>query len=155
MAEAYVASSTTLSKLLTEVNTGILFPMSSRGTILIVEDHEDLRRMYRVALALAGFDVREATNGLDALQALDRDQPPHLIVLDLGLPDVSGVVVRQEIAAQAHLRAIPILVVTGSMAALDHLDVACLLRKPVTPDGLVRAIEKCLAAGAPCDDGTR
>jgi DNA-binding response OmpR family regulator len=104
--------------------------------------------MYRAALAFAGFKVREARNGLDALQALDREPPPALVVLDLGLPDVSGFVVRQEIAAQAHLRAIPILVVTGSDALLDDLDVACVLRKPVSPDGLVRAIENCLAAGS-------
>jgi DNA-binding response OmpR family regulator len=121
--------------------------MPSRQSILIVEDNEDLRRMYRFSLALAGFDVREAGDGLDALQALDRE-PPALVILDLGLPDVSGQVVRQEIAAQAQTREVPILVVTGSTARLDELDVACVLRKPVAPDGLVAAVRKCLAAGA-------
>jgi two-component system KDP operon response regulator KdpE len=119
----------------------------TRQNILIVEDNDDLRRMYRFSLALAGFEVREAGDGLDALHALDRD-PPDLIVLDLGLPDVSGHIVRQELAAQAHTREIPILVVTGSAESLHQLDVACVLRKPVSPDSLVTAVRKCLASGA-------
>jgi DNA-binding response OmpR family regulator len=121
--------------------------MRPRQTILIVEDDDELRRMYRFALALAHFDVREAGDGLDALQALER-QAPDLIVLDLGLPDVSGHIVRQELAAQAHTRDIPILVVTGSTETLNQLDVACVLRKPVSPDGLVTAVKRCLASGS-------
>ena len=84
----------------------------------LLKDDEHLRRMYRFALTFAGFQVREARNGLDALQALDRETPA-LVVLDLGLPDVSGFIVRQKIAAQAELRDIPILVVTGSTAPLE------------------------------------
>jgi CheY-like chemotaxis protein len=122
--------------------------MGSRGqSILIVEDDEDLRRMFRTALALAGYDVTEAGDGLEALQRLD-SSPPHLVVLDLLLPGVSGVVVRQEIAAQALTREIPIVVITGSTMLETDLDVACFLRKPVTPDRLVDAVQTCLANGS-------
>ena len=52
-------------------------------------------------------------------------------------------------AAQAHTRHIPVVIVTGSAMNLDHLDVPCVLRKPVDPDGFVRTVLSCLASGAP------
>jgi CheY-like chemotaxis protein len=112
--------------------------------ILIVEDHADLRRMLRTVLTVAGFAVREAGDGYEALHMVDRDAP-DLIVLDLNLPGVSGVSVRQEIAASATTRHIPIVVVTGSYAPAD-LDVACVLQKPIDPDNLVQTVRRCLSA---------
>jgi DNA-binding response OmpR family regulator len=119
--------------------------MRSRQALLVVEDDEELRKMYRSALAVAGFLVREAADGLSALTTLDRE-PVDLVVLDLGLPDISGLVIIQDIAAQAHTRHVPVLVVTGSTEKLDHLDVACVLRKPISPDALVTAVLKCLGS---------
>jgi OmpR family response regulator RpaB len=118
-----------------------------RNTVLIVEDDADLRRMYRTALVLAGFDVQEAADGLDALHLLDSN-PPGLVVLDLGLPAISGLVVRQEIAASATTRDIPIVVVTGADVTHQQLDVPCVLRKPVEPERLLMAVRECLAAGS-------
>jgi CheY-like chemotaxis protein len=117
-----------------------------RQTILIVEDDEDLRRLFRTALALAGYDVLEAGDGLEALQRIDHS-PPDLVILDLVLPRMSGMVVREEIAAQAMTRDIPIVVITGSAAHAGDLNVACFLRKPVDPDQLVDAVQNCLASG--------
>lgn len=115
-------------------------------TVLIVEDDSDLRQMLRTALAFAGYRVIEASDGLAALQTIDRD-PPHLVLLDLGLPVMTGAVVRQEIAAQAHTRNIPIVVITGEPGDHAALDVACVLRKPVIPDRVVAAVRRCIAAG--------
>jgi DNA-binding response OmpR family regulator len=55
-------------------------------TILIVEDNDDLRRMFRTALHFDGFQVLEAGDGLTALHILDTVPPPDLVLLDLGLP---------------------------------------------------------------------
>lgn len=118
----------------------------TRRTVLVVEDDADLRRMYRTALTLAGFVVREASDGHHALYDLDQHRP-DVIVLDIMLPTISGIAVQQELAAGAYTRHIPIVVVTGAAIGPD-LDVACMLRKPVTPDELVIAVQKCLAAGA-------
>jgi CheY-like chemotaxis protein len=126
----------------------MLSPMARR-TLLVVEDDDDLRRMYRTTLALAGFDVAEAADGMDALRHLDGSEAPDLILLDLGLPLISGQTVAQEVAAQAHLRHIPVLVVTGSTEPLDYLDVACVLRKPVRAETLIEAVWRCLTSGAP------
>jgi CheY-like chemotaxis protein len=115
--------------------------------ILIVEDDADLRRLFRIALSVAGYDVDEAGDGLDALQIIE-DRLPDLVVLDLMLRALDGISVRQELAAQSFTRHIPIIVVTGSTMDIQTLDVACVLRKPVMTDELVRTVASCLA-GAP------
>lgn len=108
--------------------------------------------MYRIALIFAGYDVQEARGGFEALRRLDSD-PPDLVVLDLLLPGVDGFAVRQELAAHAHTRNIPIMIVTGSGENLDHLDVACLLRNLCrrmiwwTPCGSVSHPRQSLQAG--------
>jgi CheY-like chemotaxis protein len=114
-------------------------------TLLIVEDDADVRHLFRTALALGGYRVQEAADGLEALKLLDCD-PPDLVVLDLGLPIVDGAAVRQEIAAQAHTRNIPIVVVTGSAVVPPDLDVACILYKPVSIAELLRTVQRCVAA---------
>ena len=116
---------------------------SPRKTILIVEDDDDLRRMLRTALMIAGFTVEEASDGAAALYRIHH-QPPDLIVLDLSLPTVSGLIVHQEIAAHAHTRQIPVVIVTGSDMNLDHLEVPCVLRKPIDPEKLVSTVRECL-----------
>jgi two-component system, OmpR family, phosphate regulon response regulator PhoB len=121
--------------------------MMARHRILVVEDDPAVRRMYRTVLGFAGFTVVEAEDGLSALQHLE-DRAPDLVVLDLMLPTVSGFIVQQEIAAHAHTRDIPIVVVTGSEMNLDKLAVPCILRKPISPDELVNTVESCLSSGA-------
>jgi len=115
----------------------------ARQMILIVEDDRDLRRMYRHALVLANFDVREAGDGLDALRQIEA-AVPDLIVLDLLLPVLGGVSVLQDVVANAHTKDIPIVIVTGSAIEVSDADVACLLRKPVSPDALVTAVSRCI-----------
>lgn len=57
--------------------------------ILVVDDEPPIRKLLRVGLTAQGYEVLEAPNGATALQSA-RDEPPDLIVLDLGLPDTSG-----------------------------------------------------------------
>jgi CheY-like chemotaxis protein len=127
---------------------GYVVEMAVRRSVLVVEDDDELRRLYRHALSMGGFDVREARGGFEALRRLDSD-PPDIIVLDLLMPGVDGFTVRQELASHAHTRSIPLVVVTGLVQNLDHLEVTCLLRKPVAPDDLVTVVRKCLASGSP------
>src|SRR5688500_13227982 len=114
--------------------------------ILIVEDNTELRRMYRTVLSMAGYDVEEAGDGVEALQLVE-NRLPDLIVLDLVLRALDGLSVQQELAARAVTRNIPIVIVTGSTIDTSSLEVACVLRKPVMPDDLVRTVKSCLASG--------
>jgi CheY-like chemotaxis protein len=113
----------------------------------VVEDDVELRRIWQLALTLEGFDVEVAGDGQEALYRLE-ERRPDLVVLDIGLPVLSGIVVRQEIAARALTRDIPVVVVTGSITDLTSLDVDCVIRKPVTPEALIRVVRHCLHIGA-------
>jgi CheY-like chemotaxis protein len=115
--------------------------------ILVVEDDADLRRMFRTALVMSGYDVEEAGDGIDALRLIE-NRVPDLIVLDLVLRSLDGVSVRQELAARAITRHIPVVIVTGSSIETDSLEVACVLRKPIQSDELVRTVRHCMAAGS-------
>jgi len=113
---------------------------------LIVEDNGDLRRMFRTALSLAGYDTQEAGDGYIALHLIDQHRPTA-VVLDLGLPNIDGYVVLQELIGQAHTRDIPVIIVTAHPSAEQPPGAACLLRKPVMPDRLVDTVRACIAAG--------
>ena len=112
-------------------------------TILIVDDDEPFRRMMGVALRFAGFQTREARSGMEALAMLDRWRA-DLVVLDLVLPGVDGLAVREELASHPGTRTLPVVIVTGSQLNLDGVDAACILRKPFTMDELVTAVRNCL-----------
>jgi len=122
--------------------------VTHQQAILIVEDDVSLRTMWRTALRLEGFDVVEAGDGIEALRLIELS-PPDLVLLDLGLPHVDGISVRQDLAAQVFSRNIPIVVVTGSTQDLSYLDVNCVLRKPVTVDQIVRVVHHCIQSTAP------
>lgn len=121
--------------------------MSRRYSVLIVEDDGDLRRLFRTALMVDGFEVREASSGTQALRELEVSTP-DLVVLDLILPGLSGLSVQEEIAAHAQTRSIPVIIVTASAMNLDQVQVACVLRKPVTPEELVQRVRHHLLVGA-------
>jgi DNA-binding response OmpR family regulator len=115
--------------------------------ILIVEDDVDLRRMFRTTLSMAGYDVEDAGDGVEALRIVE-NRLPDLIVLDLVLRALDGVSVQQELASRALTRQIPVVIVTGSTINTGALDVACVLHKPVMPDELVKTVKQCLAHAA-------
>jgi CheY-like chemotaxis protein len=124
--------------------------LGPQRSILIVEDDHELRRMFRHALGLAGYAVSDTSDGIHALQIIEQHRP-DLIVLDLGLPLLSGLDVQQEIAAHAQTRDIVVVIVTGSSAPLEGLGVDCVLRKPVSPDEVVLTVRRCFAARAKRD----
>jgi DNA-binding response OmpR family regulator len=116
--------------------------MPRRPLLLVVEDDDVLRDLYRVTLSLSNFAVHACADGLDALHYLDQSRP-DVIVLDLDLPRVSGTVLYDEIRARRRADRVPIVVVTG-MPKVPDLPEAVVLRKPVTPDQLIQAIESTL-----------
>jgi CheY-like chemotaxis protein len=116
-------------------------------TVLVVEDDPGLRELYRRALSAAGYAAVAVEDGLDALRRIDADGPPAAVVLDLHLPRVGGRDVHRELQARGETRHIPIVIVTGSdVLGFSPDEVACVLRKPIDPDALVAAVEKCLKA---------
>lgn len=119
----------------------------SRKRILVVDDDKAVLQLYRMALALAGFAVDTADDGLGALQKIDID-PPNLIVLDLHMPCVDGLAVLSELRANSSTIDIPVVVVTGTECGSGIADASETLRKPCAPDRLISAIEHHISSGA-------
>jgi len=85
--------------------------------ILIVDDEPSILATMAPLLRGRGYDVSTATSGHAALDAMDR-QPPHLVILDLGLPDLDGIEVTRRLREG---RAIPILVLSVRGAERDKV----------------------------------
>lgn len=83
--------------------------MTPRPLVLLVEDDREMRGVLGLALRGRGYDVAEAASGRQAL-AKFREAPPHLMILDLGLPDFDGV----ELASHVrHEHELPIIVLSA------------------------------------------
>src|ERR1043166_506182 len=122
-----------------------VLPGATKVVVLVVEDDPDLRLLYREALAvLGGYVVVAVEDGMDALRYLDAEAAPSAVLLDLNLPRVSGRDVQHELAAHDATRKVPVIIVTGTPAGIDPDDVACVLRKPVDVESLVRAVQDCV-----------
>jgi CheY-like chemotaxis protein len=99
--------------------------------------------MFDYALRIGGFDVSSVSDGLSALRVIDEHMAPDVIVLDLDLPQVSGVDVQLELAAHEETRRTPVIVVTGTTWHAPA-GVFRTLRKPITSDVLVRIVRRAL-----------
>ena len=114
-----------------------------RPSVLVVEDDPELRTLYRTTLALAGYAVTAAEDGIDALRSIE-SHAPDVIVLDMVLPRLDGRDVHRELMSNAVTASIPIVVVAADTSGLERSDFACVLQKPVDLDDLVAAVERCL-----------
>lgn len=80
--------------------------------ILVVEDTELLRRMYRDRLLQDGYEVEDAADGVAAL-ALLRDRPFDLVLLDLIMPRMGGIQVLEAVKQDPRTQSIPVIVLTN------------------------------------------
>jgi two-component system cell cycle response regulator DivK len=87
--------------------------------ILVVEDHEDNRRIVRDLFTSAGYEVLEALTGDDGV-ALAESQRPDLILMDIQLPGLDGYEATRRIKANPELRRIPVIVVTSYALSGDE-----------------------------------
>ncbi len=81
-------------------------------TVLIVEDNELNMKLFHDLLQANGFDTIETRNGIEALD-LARKHKPDLILMDIQLPEVSGLAVTKWIKEDDELKAIPVIAVTA------------------------------------------
>lgn len=119
--------------------------MPPATTVLIVEDDEATRDLYRHILRAAGFHAVTVNDGVEALHIIENVFLPGAIVLDLGLPRLGGLDLHAELRAHAETKRIPIVVVTGiELSPQQQLDFPFFLRKPVVAEALVLAVENAL-----------
>jgi DNA-binding response OmpR family regulator len=130
--------------------------VTARPSLLLVEDDADLAKVLRGRLAHAGYEVRCAASIAEARAAL-RAARPDLIVLDVMLPDGSGIDLLRSIRADADLRGLPVLVQTclGAPARVEEgfeAGANAYLEKPADAARLLAAVRRLLdesRAGGP------
>jgi two-component system alkaline phosphatase synthesis response regulator PhoP len=123
---------------------------ASAPAILVVEDESSIASFVSLYLKNAGYTVRNASSGADAL-AQAASQPPALIVLDLMLPDIDGIEVCKRLRQSSD---VPILMLTARDEDVDKiigLEVGAddYLTKPFNPRELVARIKSILRRTAP------
>jgi two-component system KDP operon response regulator KdpE len=91
---------------------------SSAPRILVVEDDTPMRRFLRAALANEGYKVAEAETGQSALDSII-SQLPDLILLDLGLPDIDGVTILENVREWSR---VPIVVLSARGQEADKVE---------------------------------
>ncbi len=120
--------------------------MSKR--ILVIEDHEDNRRILRDLLTSAGFEPIEAVTGEDGV-ALAETHRPDLILMDIQLPGLDGYEATRRIKANPALRQIPVIAVTSYALSGDEVkakEAGCdaYVAKPFSPRALLAKIREYL-----------
>ena len=84
--------------------------------MLLVDDYPDAREMYGEYLRFSGFDVVQASNGMEALQQAI-ETSPDIVLMDLSLPVMDGWEATRRLKADARTAAIPVVAVTGHSLA--------------------------------------
>jgi CheY-like chemotaxis protein len=122
---------------------------ASRRCVLVVDDDFDIREVMRELLCAEGYAVLTAADGSEALTALRAGTRPDVLLLDLTMPEVSGIEVIDVLRKDESLRAIPVVVCSVNRGYdPDDLGVHSVLRKPVAIDDLLEAVKKALPGGS-------
>ncbi len=113
--------------------------------ILIVEDDSDMRLLTRLTLEHGGYQVIEAQDGFEGLE-MACAASPHLVLLDVALPDMAGFEVCRRLRAAPDTEHLPVVFLTahndqanrtqGFLAGGDDY-----LTKPIRPAELIRRLE--------------
>ena len=122
-------------------------PSRQRRLVLLVDDCQDTRELYAEYLELSGFDVKEADDGIVAINEAVRVRP-DVIVMDMSLPRLDGREAARQLRSDERTRSIPLVIISGYDAETlpandglwDHY-----LGKPCPPEDLVSVIGRLVA----------
>ena len=117
--------------------------------ILVIDDSRVIRMRVRDMLPQGNFEVLEAKDGVEGLNAI-REQRPNLIMLDFLLPRMSGWEVFQEVQAQPELQHIPLVLMSGRKEEVtekitEPFEFFEFIQKPFEQKELIEAIKKAMA----------
>lgn len=125
-----------------------------KSRVLVVEDYEDTREFMKFLLQDYGFDVSEATNGFEAIEAV-KNQAPDLILMDISMPGMDGLTAARKIRESSGSRKPAIIAITayGEAARRKALEAGCdaSLSKPIDFEDLEPVLSRYLSKqnGAP------
>jgi len=118
-------------------------------SVLVVDDAKAVRELAKAALRPLGLEVSEATNGYNALFAMEKSQP-DVLVLDVKMPIMDGLELLTMMRSTAELADLPVVMLTSPadhtiLPKLTELGASALLRKPFKDADLVAAVNAALA----------
>ena len=125
-----------------------------KGRVLVVDDEENVRKLVRVSLTKAGYEVEEAENGEEAeeiIQAKDNPLMVDVILCDIRMPKVNGI---EAIAFfKKEFPSVPIVVITGypdTEMAVNFMKQGVMdyVRKPIDGAKLLDIVSKAMAKRA-------
>lgn len=119
--------------------------MNTYARILIIDDELQIRKLLNISLSARQFKVLEAINGREAI-SFTGTLKPDAVILDLGLPDISGLEVLREIRTFSDVPVIILSVQDDSEVIVKALDIGAddYVTKPFEPKELVARINVCL-----------
>ena len=117
-----------------------------RNTVLIVEDNELNMKLFHDLLDAYGYGTLQTRDGVDALR-LAREFRPQLILMDIQLPEVSGLEVTRWLKEDDDLRAIPVIAVTafamkGDEERIRRGGCEAYLSKPISVVGFLETVRQ-------------
>ena len=117
--------------------------------VMIVEDNELNMKLFHDLLESRGYDIIETRDGMEALK-MARSERPDLILMDIQLPEVSGLEVTKWIKEDDDLRHIPVIAVTAFAMKGDEekiLEGGCeaYIAKPISVANFLSTVEKFLS----------
>jgi two-component system, cell cycle response regulator DivK len=124
-------------------------PVTARKTVLIVEDNDLNMKLFHDLLEAHGYDILQTKDGMEALR-LARRHRPDLILMDIQLPEVSGLEVTKWIKEDDDLRAIPIIAVTAFAMKGDEEKIReggceAYIAKPISVVNFLQTVERFLS----------
>ncbi|MCH8918562.1 MAG: response regulator [Proteobacteria bacterium] len=116
--------------------------------ILIVEDNELNMKLFHDLLEAYGYTTVQTRDGRDALE-LARKHRPDLIVLDIQLPEISGLEVTRQLKEDEELKSIPVIAVTafamkGDEKKIRECGCEAYIAKPISVTNFISTIQKVL-----------
>ena len=120
-------------------------------TVLVVEDNELNMKLFNDLLEASGYETLQTRNGLEAID-LARTHRPDLILMDIQLPEVSGLEVTKWLKEDDELRAIPVIAVTAFAMKGDEERIrqgGCedYLSKPISVSKFIETVKHYLGDG--------
>ena len=118
---------------------------SLEKTVIVVEDEPDMAEMFAEMVRLMGLEVIKSHSGMRAIDLI-AEKKPSVVLLDMMMPDVSGLEVLRHLRRDPRLSRIPVIVVSAKSLPSDvrkGLDAGAsfYLTKPVSFDDLKRALD--------------
>ena len=114
------------------------------GSVMVVDDDEDIREIVKLSLEAGGYRVTTAVDGLEAWQRLSASPLPSLILLDLMMPRMNGEEFLKALRASPQAN-IPVVIMSGHGASnqkAEELGVNGCLTKPVDLEELLGTVRR-------------